>query len=302
MNNPMMGMNNPMMGMGMNNPMMGMNNGMTDDTSSRIKSIIEPYEKKIKDLEEQIRQKDFEIAVLKEKLNKSVNNNIQPMNPFPPQMGMGMGMGMGFAPPMMNMSMNFNNEEAINKNKEIIQIIFRLSGNNLPTDLPIMQRCFIDDEFGFVQKKVLKKLNIRGNVDDLRFIFNAKKAIPSLTVSELGITNNSNIFIVIPVSKNVELSLKEEEYSKDKITVIFKTTQGSKITMYLDPNMSIGLAIQKYLIRVDNKELINNHENNLAFLYNAMRYRPNDTISLKSLFQGNQGTILVNDAKVLIGA
>ena len=97
MNNPMMGMNNGMMGMGMNNPMMGMNNQMmgmnnvmNDDTSLRIKSIIEPYEKKIKDLEEQIRQKDFEIAVLKEKLNKSVNNNIQPMNPFPPQMGMGM--------------------------------------------------------------------------------------------------------------------------------------------------------------------------------------------------------------------
>ena len=95
MNNQMMGMNNPMMGMnngmmGMNNPMMGMNNVMNDDTSLRIKSIIEPYEKKIKDLEEQIRQKDFEIAVLKEKLNKSVNNNIQPMNPFPPQMGMGM--------------------------------------------------------------------------------------------------------------------------------------------------------------------------------------------------------------------
>ena len=85
---------------------MGMNNNLSDDLSSRIKIIIEPYEKKIKDLEEQIRQKDFEIAVLKEKLNKSVNNNIQPMNTFPQQMGM----GMGFAHPMMNMSMNLNND------------------------------------------------------------------------------------------------------------------------------------------------------------------------------------------------
>ena len=90
---------------------------------------------------------------------------------------------------MMNMSMNFNNEEAINKDKEIIQIIFRLSGNNRSNNHPIMQRCFIDDEFGSVKKKVLKKLNIRGNVDDLKFIFNAKKTIPS-TVSELGITND----------------------------------------------------------------------------------------------------------------
>ena len=304
MNNPMMGMNNPMMGMnnpmmGMNNPMMGMNNVMNDDTSLRIKSIIEPYEKKIKDLEEQIRQKDFEIAVLKEKLNKSLNNNIQPMNPFPQQMGM--GMGMGFAPPMMNMSMNFNNEN-INKDKEIIQIYFRFSGHNLPSISPVTQRCFIDDEFGFVQKKVLKRLNIRGNADDLKFIFNAKKAIPSLTISELGITNDSNIFIVKTSLKNVEISLKEEEYSSDKITVIFKATLGSIATMYLDPNISIGLAIQKYLIKVDKKELINDHENYFAFLYNAKRYRPNDTISLKSLFNGNQGTIIVNDINDLIGA
>ena len=138
--------------------------------------------------------------------------------------------------------------------------------------------------------------------DDLKFIFNAKNAIPLLTVSELGMTNDSNVFIVIPPFKNVEVSLKEEEYSKDNFTLIFKSTQGSIITMYLDPNISIGLAIQKYLIRVDKKELINNHENNLAFLYNAMRYRPNDTKSLKSLFQGNQGTILVNDVHSLIGA
>ena len=299
-NNPMMGMNNPMMGMnngmmGMNNPMMGMNNGMNDDTSSRIKSIIEPYEKKIKDLEEQIRQKDFEIAVLKEKLNKSVNNNIQPMNPFPQQMGM------GFVPPMMNMSMNFNNEN-INKDKEIIKIYFRFDSNNSQNKTSITQRCFIDDEFGSVRKKVLKRLNIKGNADELEFIFNSKNVVPSLTVSELGITNDSNVFIVIPNLKNVEVSLKEEEYSNDKITVIFKTSQGINVTLYLDPNMTIGLAIQKYLIRVSKKELINNHEKKLVFLYNATSYTANDTISLKSLFKRNQGAITVNDVLNLIGA
>ena len=68
--------------------------------------------------------------------------------------------------------------------------------------------------------------------DDLKFIFNAKKAIPSLTISELGITNDSNIFIVKTSLKNVEISLKEEEYSNDKITVIFKTSQGFNVTLY----------------------------------------------------------------------
>ena len=46
MNNQMMGMNNQMMGM--NNQMVGMNNQMNDDISSRIKIIIEPYEKRLK--------------------------------------------------------------------------------------------------------------------------------------------------------------------------------------------------------------------------------------------------------------
>ena len=36
----------------------------------------------------------------------------------------------------------------------------------------LTQKCFIDDEFGFVQKKVLKKLNVTG---EIRFIFNVKK-------------------------------------------------------------------------------------------------------------------------------
>ena len=136
----------------------------------------------------------------------------------------------------------------------------------------------------------------------MKFIVNAKNAVPTLTLSELGITNNSNISVIQQSFTHIEISLKDEEYSSDKTTVIFKTTQGSTSTMFLDSNISIGLAIQKYLIRVGKKDLINNHENNFAFLYNAARYRPNDSITLKSLFKGNQGIIVVNDINGLIGA
>ena len=80
----------------------GMN--FNNDISARVKNIVEPYEKKIKDLEEQLRKKDFEIAVLKEKLHDSEEKNrINQMN-MPMNMGMGMGnmnMGMGG----MNMGM-----------------------------------------------------------------------------------------------------------------------------------------------------------------------------------------------------
>ena len=65
-----MGMNPmPMNNMGMN---MNMNLNLMEQTAQNIKNIIQPYENKIRELEEIIKQKDFEIIVLKQKLN---NNN-----------------------------------------------------------------------------------------------------------------------------------------------------------------------------------------------------------------------------------
>ena len=109
---------NNMNSMGMNfmgmNPMgmnqIGMNNQqnfMNDETALNIKNIIEPYENKIRELEEIIKQKDFEIIVLKQKLN---NNNI-PNNNF-----------MHINPMMMNMNMNqmnMNINNLNNRGKEI---------------------------------------------------------------------------------------------------------------------------------------------------------------------------------------
>ena len=81
--NPMMGNMNPM---GMNNQLM--TNFAMDDTSIKLKAIIEPYEKKITELEQIIKKKDFEILVLNQKLSKyknnpiNINNNINMMNPI----------------------------------------------------------------------------------------------------------------------------------------------------------------------------------------------------------------------------
>ena len=37
---------------------------------------------------------------------------------------------------------------------------------------------------------------------------NAKIVVPTLTLSELGITNNSSVFIMQPISSHIEISLK----------------------------------------------------------------------------------------------
>jgi len=85
MNQMMMNMNNPMM-MNMNqmgnsemnsnnfgdNQMQFNNNNFNNNSFNnielRIKNVVEPYEEKIKELEEKLRKKDFENIVLKEKL------------------------------------------------------------------------------------------------------------------------------------------------------------------------------------------------------------------------------------------
>ena len=294
MNNQMMGMSNQMMGM--NNPMMGMNNQMNDNITRRIKTIVEPYEKKIKELEEQIRQKDFEIAVLKEKCyqaeKNNINNNFQGINPFQIPMGMNnidIGLGM---PPMVNM--NNNNEYS-----DIITLIFR--GIN---DIKIIQKCFIDDEFGFVQKKILKKIN---DPSDIKFIFNAKNTIPNLTVSELGMTDNANIFMVkVKISNNnsntSNISLKSQESSSFKIRIMFKTSQGILLNIPFDNEISIGSALQKYLIRVNREDLIKSNQEKIVFIYNASKLSINDNRRLKDIILGDQATIMVNDISNLIGA
>ena len=51
---------------------------MDNELQAQVKNIVEPYEKRIKELEEIIRTKDFEIAVLKQKiynLNKDQKEN-----------------------------------------------------------------------------------------------------------------------------------------------------------------------------------------------------------------------------------
>ena len=108
---------NQMMGnmnqMGINNQFMA-NFGM-DETAMKLKAIIAPYEQKINELEEKIKQKDFEILLLKEKLNNyeksqfNMNNQVPIMNPM-----------------NINMNMNLNNNQMLNLNQ------MNMNNNQIP--------------------------------------------------------------------------------------------------------------------------------------------------------------------------
>ena len=114
--------NNGLNNIGMNNMginQMNMNNqaNFKDENALRIKNLIQPYENKIKELEEVIRQKDFEIAVLKDKLN---NNNINMQN----QNLMNMN--------AMNMMMPNSNKDSGKMGKEIVVSYMNFENNILP--------------------------------------------------------------------------------------------------------------------------------------------------------------------------
>ena len=147
MNNQMMNMNQIMMNQMMMNQMgnsdmnsnnldgnqMHFNNNNFNDNSFnnielRISNIVEPYEEKIKELEEKLRKKDFEIIVLKEKLfacQKQLNPN---------QINMNMNMNL---PNLINNSQNDDSK---------IIVYFRFAGQkqNLP---PFIEQCSSEEVF-----------------------------------------------------------------------------------------------------------------------------------------------------------
>ena len=160
--NPM-GMN-PMQ---MNNMgMMGMNNqpNLMDQTALNVKSIIEPYENKIRELEEIIKQKDFEITVLKQKLNNNVSkNNLMTINP-------NLMMNMN---PMMNMNMNNPwMNPSFNNNRERIYVLLK---SNINSTI----ECFKDDKTSILEKYLILTYNYEPLYDK--------------TLEECGISNNSII-------------------------------------------------------------------------------------------------------------
>ena len=125
-NNNIIGMNN--MGMnpfGINNPQNLMNQMAMDNTTLNVKNIIQPYENRIKELEEKIRQKDFEIAVLKQKLNNNNSNNINDNN----QMNV-MNM-MNMNNPMNLLMPNFNQIENNKGRKLYLQVKYENNISNI---------------------------------------------------------------------------------------------------------------------------------------------------------------------------
>ena len=321
MNNMMgnMNMNMNMNPMGMNNQLM--TNFVMDDTAMKIKTIIDPYEKKISELEQIIKQKDFEILVLKEKLNNftnnqmmmnnqiNMNNNMNMMNPMMAKNDNKSWMDNYNMQNNMNMDLLMPNQNIINELLPNMNITFRYK------DKQHIEACNEKEKCKKVFRRVCKKFGL--NYRRIKFIKQGKKVLSQLTIAESGISYNDNIFVVeIMGVKGAEDPHKnqfpdEEECDDEsdcecdghKHNYIFKTTKGKTTNVVISQEHSIGTLLKKYLIKVGQRdEIIKLREgkSDIIFIYNAYALKINDKRKLKDFFSSSS-KIVVSYANDSIG-
>ena len=320
--NPMMG-NMNMNQMGMSNQLM--TNLVMDETAMKIRAIVEPYEKKIIELEKIVRQKDFEITVLKEKLSKSKNNEmnmdsnqmgmINPMNMNNMNNIMNMNMNM-MNPMMMNNQVNWMNNYNIENNNNINLGIFNNNKNNINQGInPKLNVIFIYENKEYKElfnieektKTVIKRFCKRVGINNYReknFFFNDKRINLDLTFSENGIINNSKILVVNPEIHGID-NVSNKTSSKLKYNIGFSNTSGLKINIIESSETSICTVIKKYFIRIgkidDLIELLYD-KHYISFLYNGQKININDKTEVKDYFRlDTHPKIFVYDTQNLIG-
>ena len=114
--------------------------------------------------------------------------------------------------------------------------------------------------------------------------------------------NWANIYKNFGQNNNVNINNTVGPQTVDKINVIFKTTMGVITNVLIARGKTMSELIQVYLKRVDKYELYNT-KNTILFLFNAKNLNMTDDTKVEKMFQFTPNpTIVVNDARGLIGA
>ena len=177
MMNPMMMNQMGMNQIGMNNQQNQFNQINMDNTTLEVKNIVQPYEKKIKELEEIIRQKDLEIAILKQKLNKkSSNNNFMNINPMMMSQNMNPMVIPGFF------------QQPFEDKGEKLEILLKTENGDFKTE------CFEKDKVSILFEK--------NNINNGALIYKYKKLNNELTFKENGI---KKFYSIIYLKNDIKL-------------------------------------------------------------------------------------------------
>ena len=221
---------NPLLMNNMNN--LGMNNqpNFMDNTALNIKNIIQPYESKIRELEEIIKQKDFEIIVLKQKLNNNMlNNNFINMNMLNPMMNMN----------MMNDIMNQPDIGFNNKEKEIFI--------NIESGIKI--KCYKNDKMSELRNRLILTYNykpLQGTLEENGIINGSQLGITDKVYNVAFKTNSGNAKLLI-FGGNCPI--------KDAIKFYCDSIKGQNIYQFAI-NKEISFIFNSYQINIGDKKPI----------------------------------------------
>ena len=237
----------------MNNQLNVMNGMNFDETAQNIKSIIQPYENKIRELEEIIKQKDFEITVLKQKLNIS-NKNMMNMNMN--QMMINMNNH-------MNMLMGNMNNIIQNMQKEI-SINLKFEDNKT-----ISVKCFEDDNISILRKKC--------NINKEYFALNYQIIREDSTFKGNNMLNSTSIDVVSQIKA---ITFKTDLGIAINIVLDGNCPIGIALIFFL-----IKLKIINGIGRILDKFLI--------FLYNSNKIRIDDSTPIKEFFKDSLNPVVL---------
>ena len=88
---------------------------------------------------------------------------------------------------------------------------------------------------------------------------------------------------------------------KGRVNVIFRTTRGIKIIIFIEFGKTVSELLQIYFKRVDRPDLFFK-PNDICFIHNANRIDFNDQTPVENYFGVGAAMVTVNDMKGLIGA
>ena len=196
-----------------------------NNLKNEINNIKQNNNNDINELKMQIMNYNNMINQIQQQLNQ-INNIYQEINTIKNQIN------------TINMdinSINFNSKLSLNNNiinnnedNETISVIFRQNGAG-QKDPSFMVYCNIFENISTLIKKYRNK---SGDYSYIKaFIFNSKRLniYSPLTIEELGITNDSNIFVINPKFNN-KINYR---FLNDDIHVKFYFFENSKISNYL---------------------------------------------------------------------
>ena len=305
--------------MNLNNNNMQMQNQFMNFSELKIEEIIKPFQEKIKTLEEEIRQKDLEIARLKIKLLKkdddnpmpqffNNNNNNQMNNQFqmPHQFNQ---MNNQFQMPnqfnqtnyLMN-KMNNNQFNQMNNNMAQKDTHSPNISRNLNIEFQIENsgkisvQCKSDEKMEDAINKFCCKANLEKEL--YKFLFNV--FVEKKKTGDIVEEKNAILSSLQRAEKFSVANKLNDEISGDPIYINFNSSSGLKVMVLLGKNNTVKEAILKYCKKIDIPESIIGKK--IVFLFNGHKLDVNGETKLGQIFGHDNVSITVVDQSNLVGA